>query len=411
MMAKTNSHYDVFISYRRSTGENDARLLQQALKARGYEVFFNYDSLRDGKFDEKIFEAIEEASVFILMLTEGALDGCANEEDWVRAEIERAIDNGKQIIPVLPSNQKLSFPDNLPPKLRDIPLLQVSELNKSSLFNESVDKIVQDSFPDCLARRRSSPYNKPPHDIFISYSRKNKDAVLPIKDEIERLGLTCWIDLSDIPCGTENFKKKVIPGIRQLHVAFLFFLSAESQSSEYAMKEINFAKKRAKKRVILVRFNDDEMTDEFYFDFQDTDIIDWRVLEQKEKLLRDLKSWSDNDEQGCVNEQSVCNDGTGSTRGRLQMYGGIPLREIDKSVERQFAHFLYAKKGWSEFSVVVFESRNEYLKAFMVRNSQGMPVRITWLQGLELYQLFDLDEVEFDVQAGAVFNRPTIAAG
>lgn len=130
------------------------------------------------------------------------------------------------------------------------------------------------------------------HDIFISYSRKNKDAVLPIKEEIERtLGLRCWIDLSDIPCGAENFKKKVIPGIRQSRLAFLFFLSVESQDSEYAMKEVNFAKKRAKKRVILVRFNDDEMTDEFFFDYQDADIIDWRKPEQKAKLIRDLQEW------------------------------------------------------------------------------------------------------------------------
>ena len=54
-MVKANSQYDVFISYRRETGANDARLLQQALKARGYTVFFDYDSLRDGKFDKKIF--------------------------------------------------------------------------------------------------------------------------------------------------------------------------------------------------------------------------------------------------------------------------------------------------------------------------------------------------------------------
>ena len=141
------------------------------------------------------------------------------------------------------------------------------------------------------------PDNKTPHDIFISYSRKNKDVVLRIKDEIERLGLTCWIDLSDIPCGTESFKKKVIPGIKHARIAFLFFLSTESQSSENAVKEINFAKNRAKTRVVLVRFNDDEMTDDFFFDYQDADIIDWRVPEQKEKLLRDLMSWSGKGEQ------------------------------------------------------------------------------------------------------------------
>lgn len=94
--------YDVFISYRHKTGVDDARLLQQALKARGYEVFFDYDSLRVGKFNEKIFEAIDSAPVFILMLTQGALDGCANEGDWVRAEIEHALDNGRQIVPVAP---------------------------------------------------------------------------------------------------------------------------------------------------------------------------------------------------------------------------------------------------------------------------------------------------------------------
>ena len=138
------------------------------------------------------------------------------------------------------------------------------------------------------------PENNSPHDIFISYSRKNKGVVLPIKEEIERtLGLRCWMDLSDIPCGSENFKRKVIPGMRQTRIAFLFFLTVESQASEYAMKEISFAKKRANKRVILVRVNDDDMTDEFAFDFQDADIIDWRQPEQKAKLLRDLRLWAD----------------------------------------------------------------------------------------------------------------------
>ena len=33
--------FDVFISYRRETGADDARLLQQALRERGYNVFFD----------------------------------------------------------------------------------------------------------------------------------------------------------------------------------------------------------------------------------------------------------------------------------------------------------------------------------------------------------------------------------
>ena len=49
------------------------------------------------------------------------------------------------------------------------------------------------------------------YDLFLSYSRKDKEVIKSIKKEIEgRLGLNCWVDLSNIPCGTENFKRKVI---------------------------------------------------------------------------------------------------------------------------------------------------------------------------------------------------------
>ena len=146
--------YDVFISYRRETGADDARLLQQALKARGYNVFFDYDSLRDGKFDEKIFEAIDEAPVFVLLLTERALDRCVNADDWVRLEIERAIAKGKKIISVAPSDQKWDFPENLPGSLGVVKAQQASELNKASLFEESINKMIDERFPLQLKRKK-----------------------------------------------------------------------------------------------------------------------------------------------------------------------------------------------------------------------------------------------------------------
>ncbi len=144
--------YDVFISYRRKTGADDARLLQQALKARGYNVFFDYESLRDGKFDERIFAAIEEAPVFILMLSEGALDNCVNENDWVRIEIEHALEKKRKIIPVAQSPQTWHYPDNFPGKLTLVMCEQISELNKFALFEESIDALVRDRFPSALKK-------------------------------------------------------------------------------------------------------------------------------------------------------------------------------------------------------------------------------------------------------------------
>ena len=170
-------NYDVFISYRRATGANDARLLDQAFKARGFSVFFDYDSLRNGKFDEHIFKAIEDAPVFILIMTSGCLDGCMNEDDWVRQEIEYALKLGnKIIIPIAPSDQSWSFPSNMPPMMKDLKMIQVSELNKASLFEASIKKIIDDRFPISLKNNETISTNEKYN--FLENSNDNQGEVL-----------------------------------------------------------------------------------------------------------------------------------------------------------------------------------------------------------------------------------------
>lgn len=129
-----------------------------------------------------------------------------------------------------------------------------------------------------------------PHDVFISYSRKDLAAVKCIRDELEECGFSCWMDLAGIVSGTRRFSKAIIEAIDASRT-LLFFLSSNSQMSDWALKEIDYATEE-KKNVVLVRFSDDPMTKEFRFDFGRTDIVDWRVPEQKEKLLRDLAGWS-----------------------------------------------------------------------------------------------------------------------
>ena len=56
--------YDIFISYRRTTGAQYARIIQLMLAQRGYKVFLDYDELKDGVFGKRIKAAINEAPVF-----------------------------------------------------------------------------------------------------------------------------------------------------------------------------------------------------------------------------------------------------------------------------------------------------------------------------------------------------------
>ena len=129
------------------------------------------------------------------------------------------------------------------------------------------------------------------NEIFISYSRKDMDKVSAIKKEIdETLRIDCWMDLNGIESGDE-FKKVIISAINR-HTVVLFMLSDNSQQSPWALKELNFAKKKNKK-VVLVNIDGCEMTDDFAFDFSDHDIIDFGNALQHDKLIRDLRDWLD----------------------------------------------------------------------------------------------------------------------
>lgn len=63
--------YDVFLSYRRTNGADVARMMALALSARGYRVYFDYGSKREGEVSQDVFAAIDSADVFMLMMTEG----------------------------------------------------------------------------------------------------------------------------------------------------------------------------------------------------------------------------------------------------------------------------------------------------------------------------------------------------
>ena len=103
--------YDIFISYRRIGGKDKARPLKSELEKRGYKVFLDFDDLKDSVFDKRIMDAIDEAPVFLIILSAHALDRCKNENDWVRKEIEYAEMKKKHFVPVNPDRKstRLNF--------------------------------------------------------------------------------------------------------------------------------------------------------------------------------------------------------------------------------------------------------------------------------------------------------------
>ena len=110
--------YDIFISYRREDGNAFARQMQLKLENYGYRVFLDVEELKDGVFDQRIIDAITGAKVFIALLTPRYLCRCANDEDWVRKEIECALQNEIHIVPINIDRLFKDFPEDCPLHVR-----------------------------------------------------------------------------------------------------------------------------------------------------------------------------------------------------------------------------------------------------------------------------------------------------
>lgn len=130
---------DIFISYRREGGYEMARLLYECLRSAGLSVFLDLEELRSGQFNEELYQQIDQCKNFVLVLPPDSLDRCEAENDWLRLEIEHAIKQTKNIIPVMMVG--FEFPDNLPPFLQVLPFFNGVKASRE-YFDATIQKIV-----------------------------------------------------------------------------------------------------------------------------------------------------------------------------------------------------------------------------------------------------------------------------
>lgn len=109
--------YQVFISYRRASGDALAMLLYERLKQDGYTVFLDLKEMKNGRFDRQLKDVIAGCDTFLLLLTQGALERCTDPNDVLRAEIRQAVRASKRIIPLLDRRYRLpeTIPDDIAP--------------------------------------------------------------------------------------------------------------------------------------------------------------------------------------------------------------------------------------------------------------------------------------------------------
>ena len=128
----------VFLSYRRRDNDYALSIYLWLIKRYGREsVFWDRKDIDAGRdFSEVIKQGIEKSAALIALIGPGWLGGPDGEgrrkidsdEDWVRKEINAALNHGILILPVLCSGAKMPAGKELPADLQRFSRLQASSM-------------------------------------------------------------------------------------------------------------------------------------------------------------------------------------------------------------------------------------------------------------------------------------------
>ena len=133
-----------FISYRRAGAGDLALAIQGELRLHGYDAFVDVSKLGAGEFSPQLIRGIKRARNLVLLLAPGSFDERnAGEKDWMKKEISCALDENKQIIPILINGFK--FPkesSTLPTEFRRVMEFEAIE-HRHDQWDETVHKLLK----------------------------------------------------------------------------------------------------------------------------------------------------------------------------------------------------------------------------------------------------------------------------
>ena len=146
-----SSSLGIFLSYRRGDAAPYARLLQRQLRERFPEarVFMDLDSIERGPdFHGDIREAVVSCVMLVVVIgrqwrtlaDEGGHQRLGNQDDWVRFEVQAALESGMWVIPVLVDGAEPLREQQLPPELRTLARLHALEL-RSGRYECDADRL------------------------------------------------------------------------------------------------------------------------------------------------------------------------------------------------------------------------------------------------------------------------------
>jgi tetratricopeptide (TPR) repeat protein len=181
----------VFISYRRTNFPWGLAIFQD-LTAHGFDAFFDFTGIASGDFESVILENIRSRAHFIVLLTPSALERCGDPRDWLRREIETALEVRRNIIPLMLENFDFGAPG----------IANQLTGNLEALKRYNGLRVPPEYFAEAMSRLRSQYLNVPldavlhPASLSAKRAAKEQQAVAATAPAVQEEELTAgeWFE-------------------------------------------------------------------------------------------------------------------------------------------------------------------------------------------------------------------------
>jgi hypothetical protein len=256
---------EIFMNYRRDETSAVAGRLRYRINARlGTLAFMDIDSIEPGMdFGAVIQEAITSSDIMLVLMGEqwaAAADSSGRRHidhphDYVRVELEAALQGEVHIIPVLVDDAEMPDPDDLPQSLMALVRFKAVRVRRDN-FRQDADRLIEDieRYMSSLSshsrtvrrpsRGGSEQNQKEPilssarGVIFVSYSHSDEHWLERLQKHLKPLTQTGTIELWDdtqLQVGDE-WREEIERAIKSCQVAVLL-VSADFMASDFIYKD------------------------------------------------------------------------------------------------------------------------------------------------------------------------------
>nr|WP_070959669.1 toll/interleukin-1 receptor domain-containing protein [Hyphomonas sp. Mor2] len=118
------------------------------------------------------------------------------------------------------------------------------------------------------------------HEVFVSYAHDNATTVLPIVTQVEKGGVSIWIDREEMRAG-QNWAAQIVRAIKAAN-RFCIMCSEQAFASDHVRREVYLADKYGKD-MVPIRLDGAEMPEDIEYFLIDRQWVDLTSLEDDEQ--------------------------------------------------------------------------------------------------------------------------------